>query len=71
MEANTISIEAMVMQNQPRWAGHCVRMSENRLPRQVLFAQLTHGVRTRGGQRKRFEDSAKHYMKKGQIDINA
>ena len=46
-------------------------MSENRLPRQVHFAKLTHGERTRGGQRKRFKDTAKHYMKKGQIDINA
>ena len=71
MEASTASIEAMEKQNQVRWAGRCIRMSDNRLPRQVLFAQLTHGVRTRGGQRKRFKDTAKHYMKKGQIDINA
>jgi len=28
-------------------------------------------MRTRGGQRKRFKDAAKHYMKKGQIDISA
>ena len=43
----------------------------NRLPRQVLLAQLTHCARTRGGQRNRFKDTAKHYMKKDQIDINA
>ena len=27
-------------------------------------------MRTRGGLRKRFKDTAKHYMKKGQININ-
>ena len=70
VEANTTSIEAMVMQNQLRWAGHCIRMSDNRLLRQVLFAQLTHGMRTRDGKRNRFKDTAKYYMKKGQIDIN-
>ena len=61
METNTTNIEAIVMPNQPRWAGHCIRMSNNRLPRQVLFTQLTHGTRTRGGQRKQIEDTAKHY----------
>ena len=69
MEADTTSIEAMVMQNQLRCAGHCIRMSDNRLPRQVLFTQLTHGMRTR--QRQRFKDTAKRYTKKGQIYIKA
>jgi len=61
----------MVMQNQLCWAGHCIRMSDNRLPGQVLYSHLTHSTRTRGGQRKWFKETAKHYMKKGQIDINA
>ena len=69
-EANTTSIEAMIMQNQLHWTGHSVRMLDSRLPRQVLFSQLTDGLRTRGGQRKRFKDTAKHYMKKGHININ-
>ena len=59
------------MQNQLHWPGHCIKMSNNRLCQQVLFAQLTHGVRTRGGRRNRFKDTATHYTKKGQIDINA
>ena len=50
--------------------GHCVRMPDYRIPRQIRFAQLTHGFRTRGGQRKRFKDSAKHYVKKGHINVN-
>ena len=69
-EANTTSIEAMILQNQRRWTGHCVRMPDSRLPRQVLFSQLTHGLRTRGGQRKGFKDNAKDHPKKGHININ-
>ena len=71
MEANTASIEPLVMQNQLRWAGHCIKTSDNCLPRQVHFAQLTHGVRIRGGRVKRVKDTAKYYMKKGHININA
>ena len=59
------------MQNQLRWSGHCIWKSDNRVPRQVLFEQLIHDTRTRGGQRKRFKDTGKHYRKKHQIDINA
>ena len=69
MEASTTSVEAMVKQNQLHWAGHCIKMLNNRL--RQLFAQLTHGVRTRADRRKRFKDTAKHYTKKSQIDINA
>ena len=69
-EANTTRIEAMIMQNQLHWAGHYVRMPDSHVPRQVLFSQLTHGLRTRGGQRKRCKDTAKHYTKKGHININ-
>ena len=69
-EANTASIEAMIMQNQLRLTSHCVRMPDFRLPRHVLFSQLTHGLRTRGGQRKRIKDTAKHYLENGRININ-
>ena len=58
-------IQPASRQNQLRRTGHCVRMPESRLPRQVLFSQLT-----RGGQRKRLKDTAKHYKKKGHININ-
>ena len=51
----------MIRQIQLRWAGHCIRMLVNRLPRQVLFAQLTHSVRKRGGQREQFKHTAIFY----------
>ena len=52
MEANTTSIEAMVMQNQltglTTVLESFIQASHQTLGRQVLFAQLTHGTRTVG-----------------------
>ncbi|KAI8490935.1 hypothetical protein Bbelb_313540 [Branchiostoma belcheri] len=67
-EAGSWSIEALVMRSQLRWSGHCVRMPDNRLPKQILYGQLEQGTRAKGGQRKRYKDTLKHYLKKGHID---
>lgn len=67
-EARLSSIEAMLLKNQLRWAGHCVRLPENRLPRQILFSQLTQGQRPRGGQMKRYKDTLKISLKHGGLN---
>ncbi|XP_076039478.1 uncharacterized protein LOC143024551 [Oratosquilla oratoria] len=54
-EAHSQSIEAAITHHMLRWAGHVNRMSDDRLPKQVLYAQITHGKRSRGGQRKRYK----------------
>ena len=64
------SIEAMLIRNQLRWAGHVLRMPEYRLPKQVLFSQLKEGTRTKGGQKKRFKDNLKANLKKCNINDN-
>ena len=63
MEANTISIEAIVMQNQ------LYQNVGKPSPRQVPFANTW--CDTMSWPEKRFKDIAKHCIKKGQIDINA
>ena len=40
-KANTLSISAMVMKNQIRWAGHLVRMDESRVPKRLFYGELS------------------------------
>ena len=34
------SMEALITLSQLRWTGHVIRMSENRLPRNLLYSEL-------------------------------
>ena len=63
-EAKTTSIEAMIIKHQLRWSGQCVRMSVERLPKKVLYSQLSQGQRTREGQRKHYKDTLKASLQK-------
>ena len=67
-EANCTSIEAMMIKNQLRWAGHVVRMTDSRLPKQLFYSELSDGSRKVGKPRKRFKDSLKENLKL--CDIN-
>lgn len=58
-QAGITSIEAIVHQRLLRWVGHVVRMPENRLPKRILFGELTTGTRPRGRPKKRFRDHLK------------
>ncbi|KAI8493130.1 hypothetical protein Bbelb_291340 [Branchiostoma belcheri] len=58
--ANVDPMETILLQRQLRWTGHLIRLPPNRLPRQVLYGELTHGRRTVGGQYKRFKDKLEH-----------
>ena len=63
------SIHAMLMRSQLRWAGHVVRMPDERLPKQLLCGDLCAGKRSRGGQKKRFKDTLKVSLKRCGFDI--
>ena len=43
--ASCLSIKAMRINNQMRWAGHGVRMQEERLPKQLFYGELVNGKR--------------------------
>ena len=68
MMSNSTGIEAWIIRAQLRWTGHVIRMPEDRLPHQTLYAELSHGKRNRGGQMKRFKDTLKANLKA--CDIN-
>ena len=58
----------MLMQSQLRWAGHVVRMPDNRIPKRLMFGELQEGKRSRGAPRKRYKDSLKASLKSFGID---
>ena len=64
------SIEAILLKQQLRWAGHVHRMNDNRFPKLTLYGELSRGHRVRGAPRKRFKDSLKKSLACASIDHN-
>ena len=61
-------MEAMLMRAQLRWVGHVQRMSDNRMPKQIFYSELSSGARSKWGQRKRYKDTLKQTLKMTGID---
>ena len=66
--ADLPNIHSILMKTQLRWAGHVVRMPDNRLPKQLFYGEIQYGKRSHGGQKKRFKDSLKFSLKAFSID---
>ena len=49
--ANLPSIYTLLMRAQVRWAAHVVRKSYDRIPKQLLFGELSTRKRSVGGQK--------------------
>ena len=60
-------IEMVVRKMQLRRAGHVARMSDDRIPKQLLFGELTTGTRTVGRPLLRWKDSLKDTLKQANI----
>ena len=63
-----VSVEAKITASQLRWSGHVHRIPEHRLPKQILYSDLTEGNRKRGGQKLRYKDTFKRNLKRCDID---
>ena len=61
---------ATIRKAQTRWAGHVSRMPNSRIPKQLFYGELAHGERKVGGQRKRYKDTLKVYLKDFAIDVD-
>uniref|UniRef100_K7F0M5 Uncharacterized protein n=1 Tax=Pelodiscus sinensis TaxID=13735 RepID=K7F0M5_PELSI len=66
--ASLPSLYTLLMSAQTRWAGHVIRMPDKRIPKQLLFGELSTGKRSHGGQRKRYKDTLKASLKLFGID---
>ena len=67
-KAQANSIEATIIKHQLRWTGHVHRMNDNRLPRQILYSELSTGQRRRGAPLRRYKDQLKRTMTKSNIN---
>ena len=61
------SMDDLLIRKNLRWTGHLMRMSPDRLPKQVLYSQLSSGQRKRGRPRLRFKDTIKRNLKMSDI----
>ena len=61
------SLESQLGRKQLRWIGHIIRMDDDRLPKQILYGELSTGRRKAGGQKKRHKDYVKTVLKKFDI----
>ncbi|XP_046846768.1 uncharacterized protein LOC124440414 [Xenia sp. Carnegie-2017] len=66
--SNQPSIYTLLMRAQIRWAGHIARMPDERIPKQLLYGELSNGKRSVGGQKKRFKDTLKTSLKSFNIN---
>ena len=63
------SIHTLLQKAHVRWAGRVTRMTDDRLPKQLLYGELCHGKRSVGGQKKRFKDILKKTLTSFNINV--
>ena len=52
----SVSVENIVFRSHLRWLGHVIRMDDSRLPKQLLYGELSKGTRPVGRQQKRYRN---------------
>jgi hypothetical protein len=64
-------MEYLLIKKNPRWTGHLMRMSSDRLPKQMLYSKLSTGYRKRGHPHLRFKDTIKRHLMLRDIKIDS
>ena len=69
--ADTLSIDTILLKMQLRWMGHVLRMDDERLPKAILFSQLSVGRRNVGRPRLRYLDCTKRHLKAAAMPLSS
>ena len=65
------SIHDLTRRNRLRWLGHLSRMSDDRMPKNILYGELREGGRSRGRPKLRYKDVCKSTLAELSIDTAA
>ena len=64
-------IETFLMKSQLRWAGHVVRMSDERIPKILMYGELKDGKRNTGRPWLRYRDKLKYNLSATKIPVGS
>ena len=67
--AGVPTIFTLLRQRRLRWLGHIRRMSDGRIPKDLLYGELDHGLRPVGRPKLRFKDTCKRDMIEIGLDV--
>ena len=68
--AEILSMYSLLKQRRMHWLGHVVRMEDGRIPKDLLYGELTLGSRPTGRPKLRFKDVCKRDLKALNVDVN-
>ena len=69
--ASLPSMYTLLRQRRLRWLGHVRRMEDGRIPKDILYGELTAGKRNTGRPKLRFKDVCKRDMKLCSVDVTS
>ncbi|XP_050707960.1 uncharacterized protein LOC126993145 [Eriocheir sinensis] len=69
--AGMTSMFTLLKQRRMRWLGHVVRMDDGRIPKDLLYGELTEGTRPTGRPKLRYKDVCKRDLKALHINTDS
>ena len=70
-QAGLPTIFTLLSQRRLRWLGHVRRMEDGRIPKDLLYGELSEGSRPRGRPRLRFKDTCKRDLRSARIETQS